>query len=1008
MIVVPTLHPALLARSGDDDGFSKYEHIVVADFRKGARLMRSKSTWDESIIFQTDPAGRPWRMYPTVGEVEWFFQRFLDACARHPQAIARGHFSLTIDVETTKDSPLLSQLICVGFGFKAPDEEQVLNVPILNCGGSRYWSESDELHVRALLKRILARIDIVTGFHNKAFDKAVMWAQGLFVLGWSWDSMAAHHVWDGEMPHNLGFVASLLTDGRFWKDDSKGDGGFLGIENTTLRSYNLRDILATQRIMPTLHAELVRLRQWPLYLEQLKCTEVMCRASIRGMLIDEERRMSPVIDEKTGKAIGLKVAMENQRDEAWKMLREVSGDAAFAPSKPTSIQSLLFQKLNMPVVLRSKKTNAPQVNKEALMLLELMASTPAQRSALRAIIQFRQAEKTIGTFITGLGKFVHPVTWRFHTQWKLLAVSGRFTSSPNAQNWGKAIKRMFRAANGWKYVGIDLSQAEVRFIADLANDKTLLQMYRDGLNVHTVNACLLFKIQCPDPDDINPQTAVFVRAEMMRVHGLDYDALPMLPLQNWKPIRTLAKNFVFGCLDKDTMVATLDGKKKISEIQPGDLVWCWDGEKYAYTKVKRAWCTGTKSVVRLTVRDGARQLKTLVLTPNHEVMLRTGEYQQAGLLRKGDRLMPFRRTDSNGYRELDPFNNRSREYEHRWVMPGTELVHHRNGNRGDNRPENLEATTRQDHLRDHHEHVALSPEARERIRQATLRMWAERGDELVEKLTAARVVSPKWQAGVKQGALTRAARGIHKPKTQGLCSCGAQAIAKQLCSSCYNREYRLKQNHEVVSVEFLDAPREVWDIEVEHPAHNFALADAGFFVSNCNYGAEAETVYGILRAKRDTDTHKLLFPTLLLSEVQALRIMWTKKLHPEIPEFWDSIQLQIRKSGGYFCPLSGRSRLFRGGFKRNEMLNIAIQMGVASWMNKAMVETQDTFDRETNGAAQIIQQVHDALNAECPDDYTQRAGDLMQEIVNRPFMLNGHLTTLPADKALVNTYLDKV
>jgi DNA polymerase I-like protein with 3'-5' exonuclease and polymerase domains len=88
--------------------------------------------------------------------------------------------------------------------------------------------------------------------------------------------------------------------------------------------------------------------------------------------------------------------------------------------------------------------------------------------------------------------------------------------------------------------------------------------------------------------------------------------------------------------------------------------------------------------------------------------------------------------------------------------------------------------------------------------------------------------------------------------------------------------------------------------------------------------------------------------------------------------------------------------------------NTPIQCGVASWMNKCMIEIQDTFDRETGGAAQIIQQVHDALNSEVPDEYTKRAGEVKMEVLNRHFPLLGHNAQLPADKADVNEYLDKV
>jgi DNA polymerase I-like protein with 3'-5' exonuclease and polymerase domains len=724
MLIIPTLHPVLLVMQGrDDDSQGKYEQTVLADLTKGQRLTRSLPTWDERLIHEKDPSGRPWRVFPTAAEVCWFFDRFYAACKRHPQAVIDGSLSLTVDVETTKDSPLLSLLICTGFGFLAPDEEQVINVPTLSCGGTRYWSEPDEAYVRGMCKYVLADPTVPKVMHNKGFDCAVLFAQGMPVKGWVWDTMAAHHVWDGEMPHNLGFVGSLLTDGRFWKDDAKGDGGFLLVADITLRTYNLRDLLVTQRCQHQLHAKLKHLNLWALYLKQLRGIDIMTRASVRGMLIDEDRRTSTAIDAKTGKFIGLKPQLEKQRDDALVMLRQVAGSAAFDPGKPAHVSHLFFQQLGFPVVLTSEKTGKPKVDKEAMMLLELVATTRDQKVALRGVIEYRQAEKLLGTFITGLGKFVHPQTWRFHTQWKLLAVTGRWTSSPNAQNWGRRIKRMFRAAQGWKFVGVDLSQAELRYIAYLAADRDLLDMYAQGINVHTVNTALLFKIKCAEPKDTNPATEAFISGACKRLIGADYSTFPTPDKYQWKAIRTLAKGFAFGI----------------------------------------------------------------------------------------------------------------------------------------------------------------------------------------------------------------------------------------------------------------------------------------------NYGAEAETVYRILRSKRDPDTNKLLFPHLLLSEVQALRIMWIKRLHPDIAIWWEDIQNAIRARGGYFCPISGRVRWFRGGFKRTEMLNVPIQMGVASWMNDALVEIQDTFDRETGGLAQVVQQVHDALNVESPEWYAKRCGEVMCEVLNRPFKLLGFpAATLPADAALIGDYLDEV
>lgn len=726
MIVVPTLHPAALLRGTDEDGLSKFEPTIIDDLKKVVRLTRELPRWDERFLQEIDAAGRPWRLFPTPSEVQWFFSRFYDACARWPQAVAEGMLSLTVDVETTKDSPVLSRLICIGFGFKAPDEEQAINVPVLCQGGVSYWDAPTWEWVRSLVAAVLGDVRVPKTFHNKSFDKVVLWAQGLPVAGWCWDTMAAHHVEDAELPHNLAYVSSKHTDSRYWKDDVKGDEGFLGIPDHTLRLYNLRDILVTQRVVEPLYRALRRVsRLWDLYVEELLNIEVMIRATMRGMLVDEERKSSTALD-KDGLPVGLGPRLELQRAEAINVLRSIAGDANFDPAKPTQIRDLLFNyaKLNLPVVKTSKKTGMAAVDREAMMMLELVATTPGQRNAIKSIISYRQADKLLGTFVYGLP--LHPVTNRLHVQWKLLAVSGRYTSSPNGQNWPKKVKRLFCAPPGWKYVGIDLSQAELRYIAFLAHDDDMLRMYAENINVHTVNASLLFKIKCPpsEHDHINPQTEVYLRAAVPRLLGPhhSYDAFPEAPKSRWKAIRTLAKNFVFGS----------------------------------------------------------------------------------------------------------------------------------------------------------------------------------------------------------------------------------------------------------------------------------------------NYGAEAETVYKLLRSKRDADSNELMFPDILLSEIQALRVMWTKQLHPAIPRWWEDIQQETRQRGGYTCPISGRVRWFRGGFKKNEMLNFPIQTGVASWMNRAMIEIQNTYDAETGGAAQIVQQVHDALTVEAPDEYAKRAGQIMQDVLSRPFQLLDHpAASLPADAALIATHLDK-
>jgi hypothetical protein len=189
------------------------------------------------------------------------------------------------------------------------------------------------------------------------------------------------------------------------------------------------------------------------------------------------------------------------------------------------------------------------------------------------------------------------------------------------------------------------------------------------------------------------------------------------------------------------------------------------------------------------------------------------------------------------------------------------------------------------------------------------------------------------------------------------------------------------------------------------------------FQFGASYGAVDETLHTVLRSKRDPETSELLFPTLTMAEVQATRVVWGRN-HPFITAWWQKIQRATQQAGKFMCPISGRIRRFRAGFAMNECVNFPIQTGIASWMNKNLVEIQDQYDRETGGAAQVVQQVHDALTVEGPDDYAEHAGKVMQDLLSRPFDINPdpvfagivnsvQQARLPADAPMINTFLDK-
>jgi DNA polymerase I-like protein with 3'-5' exonuclease and polymerase domains len=594
MIVVPTLHPAYLLRSSEDDkGNAKFSETVIGDFKRASELRHRPPRWNEEEIWWSRPNEKPFPLFPTVHDVK----AFVDLALATP-----GHVSL--DVESTGISPMDSRLLCVGLGFFANEREAfehrdghhhakayAICIPFIRQGDIPYWSESEVKIVVEQLRRLMAKKPVLA--QNGSFDTVVMYRWGMPVANWDEDTMQLHHVVDSELPHGLDYLASVNTEIPYWKDATKGDEAWVHKDDLTLRVYNLRDVLTTLRSWVPLLKKCRELHLEHLYRQEIELCKWMASATVRGIAIDYQRRDSvdPNPDQeqnqkdlkRDGKTypFGLGPRLKIQRDDAAAAMRNVAG-STFNPASPPQLRDLLFKKLKFPIVARSEKSGLPSTDKKAMVLLALHADTPEQRGFLKSLMRWRRVDKLIGTYVDGL-----PISGdgRLHVSWKNTTNTGRLSSSPNAQNWNSTIKKIFRAGppiiwsgGAWipwgqpqRLVSIDLSQAELRVIAYFANDPELLAAYRLGLNVHTANTTLLFQVRNPGADS-NPQTEAYLKEACPRLLGVDYESLPVAPDKKiWKRMRRLAKNFVFGSNyggSDDTIFSTLRAERDPETDEP--------------------------------------------------------------------------------------------------------------------------------------------------------------------------------------------------------------------------------------------------------------------------------------------------------------------------------------------------------------------------------------------------------------------------------------------------------
>ena len=166
----------------------------------------------------------------------------------------------------------------------------------------------------------------------------------------------------------------------------------------------------------------------------------------------------------------------------------------FNIGSPKQLAEVLFEKLKLPVLKRTGTTRTASTAVEVLEELALTHDLP------RMILDWRGLAKLKGTYIDALPTLVNPETGRVHTQFnQAVAATGRLSSSdPNLQNIpirteiGREIRRAFVAAPGSVLVSADYSQIELRVLAHLSGDETLIAAFERGDDIHDQTALKVF------------------------------------------------------------------------------------------------------------------------------------------------------------------------------------------------------------------------------------------------------------------------------------------------------------------------------------------------------------------------------------------------------------------------------------------------------------------------------------------------------------------------------------
>ena len=468
--------------------FTQYEFKRwISDLENGGWLAKKSTRSASSKAAVTTAVQTPAAPAVTPDINSENYETILDEEALNRWAqILREAGEFAFDTETDSLDNLSARLVGMSFAAKAG---HAAYVPI----GHDYLDAPDQLlteQVLRVMKPILEDEKIRKIGQNLKFDRGIMENYGVELRGIAFDTMlesyvlnsvAGRHDMDSLADRHLNYKTTTFED---IAGKGKKQLTFNQIPLEEAANYAAEDaditLLLHQALYPQLEAEKSLLHVYQDI--EMPLVPVLSRMERTGVLIDANVLAAQSVE------------LTARLDELEKQAFAIAGEE-FNLSSPKQLQTILFEKLNLPVV---KKTpgGAPSTNEEVLEELADNHELP------RVILEHRSLSKLKTTYTDKLPLMVDPKTRRVHTSYhQAVTATGRLSSrDPNLQNIpvrtdeGRRIRQAFIARDGYCIMAADYSQIELRIMAHLSQDKGLLKAFAEGKDIHRATAAEVFGV----------------------------------------------------------------------------------------------------------------------------------------------------------------------------------------------------------------------------------------------------------------------------------------------------------------------------------------------------------------------------------------------------------------------------------------------------------------------------------------------------------------------------------
>ncbi|HEZ7549976.1 TPA: DNA polymerase I [Neisseria meningitidis] len=437
--------------------------------------------------------------------------------------------TIGIDTETTSLDAMNASLVGISIAFQAGE---AVYIPV----GHSLTAAPEQLDLQDVLGRLKPHLEnpaLKKIGQNLKYDQHVFANYGITLNGIAGDAMLASYIIESHLGHGLDELSERwLGLETITYESLCGKGAkqisFADVAIGQATEYAAQDADFALRLEAHLRAQMDA-KQLEMYEKmELPVAQVLFEMERNGVQIDRAELARQSAE------LGAELMKLEQQAYA-------AADQPFNLNSPKQLQEILFDKMGIPTK-GLKKTAKGGISTNEAVLEQLAPDYPLPK----IILQNRSLAKLKSTYTDKLPEMISPRDNRVHTTYaQAVAITGRLASNnPNLQNIpirtaeGRRVRRAFTAPQGSVFVSADYSQIELRIMAHLSGDKTLIAAFQNGEDVHRRTAAEVFGTA---PENVSPEQRRYAKTiNFGLIYGMgQYGLAKSLGIDNLS-----AKNFI--------------------------------------------------------------------------------------------------------------------------------------------------------------------------------------------------------------------------------------------------------------------------------------------------------------------------------------------------------------------------------------------------------------------------------------------------------------------------------